>query len=102
MNPTRTILSKACLFAIAVGAALVFGAPREAKAQYIAPPPPPPAYIATTQPEYFEGRPVYLYNGQWYYRDEHGWNYYRNEPPYLRDRRAHWNEGYRGRYHYHR
>jgi hypothetical protein len=88
--------------ALVIGcAAVVVGAPREAHAQYVAPPPPPSAYIATTQPEYYEGRPVYFYNGNWYYRDDHGWNYYRSEPAYLRDRRAHWNDNDR-RYHYHR
>jgi hypothetical protein len=50
----------------------------------------------------YEGRAVYFYDGNWYYRDEHvwhGWNYYRTEPAYLRDRRAHWNDSHR-RYHY--
>jgi hypothetical protein len=57
---------------------------------YIAPPPPPDAYVATAQPEYYEGHSVYWYNGNWYYRDERGaWNYYHTEPAYLRDRRAH-------------
>ncbi|HET9989444.1 MAG TPA: hypothetical protein VFQ65_13025 [Kofleriaceae bacterium] len=51
---------------------------------------PPSAYIATTQPEYFEGRPVYWYNNNWYYRDHGRWSYYRSEPRYLRERRAHW------------
>jgi len=102
MNRTRAILFKAFLLATPLGAAVAVGAPGEARAQYVAPPEPPAAYIATTQPEYFEGRPVYFYGGQWYYRDAHGWNFYRNEPAYLRDRRAHWNEGNRGRYHYRR
>lgn len=53
---------------------------------------PPAAYIATTQPEYFEGRPVYWYNNNWYYRDHGRWSYYRSEPGYLRDRRSHWRE----------
>jgi hypothetical protein len=51
---------------------------------------PPSAYIATTQPEYFEGRPVYWYNNNWYYRDHGRWSYYRSEPGYLRERRGHW------------
>jgi len=51
---------------------------------------PPSAYIATTQPEYFEGRPVYWYNDNWYYRDHGRWSYYRSEPRYLRERRGHW------------
>ena|SRR5579859_7180676 len=72
-----------------------------APAPVVAPPPPPDAYVATVAPEYYEGRPVYLYNNYWYFRDEHGaWQYYRHEPEYLRGRRDHWRE--RGRYHYHR
>ena len=51
---------------------------------------PPSAYIATTQPEYFEGRPVYWYNNNWYYRDHGRWSYYRTEPGYLRERRGRW------------
>jgi hypothetical protein len=111
MNRIATFVSRVALFAIPLGALATASAPRDATAQYIAPPPPqnyiappppPDAYVATAQPEYFEGRPVYLYNGSWYYRDERGgWNYYRNEPPYLRDRRAHWNAPDR-RYHYRR
>ncbi|HEX7700540.1 MAG TPA: hypothetical protein VF403_07465 [Kofleriaceae bacterium] len=58
---------------------------------------PPQAYIATTQPEYFEGRPVYWYNDNWYYRDHGRWSYYRSEPGYLRERRGHWGERGRGR-----
>ncbi len=71
---------------------------------YIAPPPPPDAYVATSTPEYFEGRPVYFYNGSWFFRDERGaWTYYRHEPDYLRDRRAHWGEHRQeNRYHYNR
>ena len=53
---------------------------------------PPHAYIATAQPEYFENRPVYYYNGYWHYRDGGRWLYYRREPVYLRERRAHWGE----------
>ncbi len=51
---------------------------------------PPSAYIATTQPEYYEGRPVYWYNNNWYYRDHGRWSYYRSEPGYLHERRARW------------
>jgi len=58
---------------------------------------PPQAYIATTQPEYFEGRPVYWYNNNWYYRDHGRWSYYRSEPGYLRERRGHWGERGHGR-----
>jgi hypothetical protein len=101
MNRPQAILSKTLLLVTLVGVGVLVGAPGEAKAQYVAPPAPPSAaYIATVQPEYFEGRPVYLYNNNWYYRDEHGWNYYRTEPAYLHDRRASW--GSRPRYRYHR
>jgi hypothetical protein len=57
---------------------------------------PPQAYIATSQPEYFQGRPVYWYNNNWYYRDHGHWSYYRSEPGYLRERRGHWGERGRG------
>ncbi len=76
---------------------------------------PSAAYIATAQPEYFQGRAHYWYNNRWYYRDGARWSYYRSEPVYLRDRRAHWGDqrvivrgNYRGnvrvneRYHYRR
>jgi len=110
MNRANAFVTKAFLPVIALGAAVVLGAPREAGAQYpyVAPPPPPaPAYVATTQPEYFEGRPVYFYNGNWYYQDEHGWKYYRHEPPVLRERREQWEHGDKDkdhdrRYHYRR
>jgi hypothetical protein len=120
MNRKQKLVLRVVAFAFPLAALGATLAPTDATAQYIAPPPPQPgpppppmdpqlapppppdAYIATTQPEYYEGRPVYFYNGNWYYRDERGaWSYYRNEPAYLRDRRAHWNEGNR-RYHYRR
>jgi hypothetical protein len=100
MNRLQSIVSKAFLVALPVGAAIVAGTPGEARAQYVAPPAPPAAYIATMAPEYYEGRAVYFYNGSWYFRDARGWNYYHAEPAYLRDRRAHW--GNDRRYHYHR
>ena len=55
-------------------------------------------YIATVAPVYYEGRPVYYYNNYWYYRDHGRWRYYRTEPGYLRDHRAHWGDrgGYGG------
>jgi hypothetical protein len=118
----RTILLMLPAFAVAVGtagyAAAQYAPPPPPPPGYVAPPAPPPpayvapapvdvpppppdAYVATVAPEYFEGRPVYLYNNLWYFRDEHGaWQYYRHEPEYLRGRRGHWGE--RGRYHYHR
>ncbi len=48
----------------------------------------PPAVVATSTPVYYEGHPTYWYNNRWYYRDPHRrWAYYRNEPPWLRERR---------------
>jgi hypothetical protein len=125
MNATKATLSKALLLVVPMGAAIAFGAAREAQAQYappppmppqqqyvappgayVAPPAPPPAFVATSVPEYYEGHPVYLYNGSWYFRDAHGgWNYYHNEPQYLHDRRTvHEHEAPRDqhRYEYHR
>ena len=58
----------------------------------------PPAIVATTPPVYYEGRPAYWYNNRWYYRDAHRrWDYYRNEPPYLRTHRTQYPPRY---YHY--
>jgi hypothetical protein len=52
--------------------------------------PPPPEFVATAQPEYYEGHAAYWYGNHWYWRDEHGgWNHYDNEPPGLAERRAH-------------
>ncbi len=67
---------------------------------------PPQAYIATVEPEYYEGRPVYFYNNSWYYRDRWGhWGYYHNEPEYLQRRRLYWAgrgyEHYRPEYWHH-
>ena len=50
---------------------------------------PPAAFIATATPAYYEGRPVYWWGNRWYYRDGAVWRAYREEPPYLRDYRAH-------------
>jgi hypothetical protein len=49
---------------------------------------PPDAYIATTEPFYFDGRPTYWYGGQWYYRDGGRWNHYDHEPAALYQRRV--------------
>jgi hypothetical protein len=48
---------------------------------------PPDAYIATTEPFYFDGRPVYWYHDHWYYRSGGGWRHYDREPPALQQRR---------------
>jgi hypothetical protein len=49
---------------------------------------PPDAYIATTEPFYFDGRATYWYGGHWYYRDGGGWRHYDREPPALYQRRV--------------
>lgn len=112
MNRIRASLSRALVGALLLSGSAAVCASREASAQYVAPPippqyvaPPPPsdAYVATTAPEYYEGRPVYLYNNSWYFRDQNGaWNYYRTEPAYLRDRRAHGDDRNHSRYRYRR
>jgi hypothetical protein len=44
---------------------------------------PPDAYIATTEPFYFDGYPTYWYGGRWYYQNGGRWNHYEREPPAL-------------------
>jgi hypothetical protein len=83
-----SILSTALRLVIPV--AVVLGVPTAARAQIVITFAPPAAYIATSRPVYFAGRPVYSYNNAWYYRDHNRWHYYRHEPAYLCDRRAHW------------
>jgi hypothetical protein len=36
---------------------------------------PPDAYIATTEPVYFEGHAAYWYGGRWFYRDGARWGH---------------------------
>jgi hypothetical protein len=48
---------------------------------------PPDAYIATTAPVYFEGRPMYWYGNRWSYREGGRWNHYDREPAGLYQRR---------------
>ena len=78
-------LSKVLILVIAIA----LGSSTKARAQIVVTFAPPAAYIATSQPEYFEGRPVYWYNNNWYFRDHGRWTYYRREPVYLHGRRAH-------------
>ena len=105
-----TSMSKILILVVAIA----LGSSTKARAQIVVTVAPPAAYIATSQPEYFGGRPVYWYNNNWYYRDHGRWSYYRREPGYLHERRAHWaparrehreeHRDYRrdGRYHYRR
>ena len=55
------------------------------------PPPFPPAtYVATVEPVYYQGAPMYWYNNYWYWRDAHAqWHYYQREPQFLHERRMH-------------
>jgi hypothetical protein len=101
MNRIASILSKTLMAMLPAGMAVGMVAGHDALAQvvYVAPPAPPAAYIAVNAPEYYRGHAVYLYNNNWYYRDPHGaWSYYRHEPAYLHERRAHWEA--RRHYHY--
>jgi hypothetical protein len=101
MNRIVSILSKALVVMVPAGMAVGVVGDHDALAQvvYVAPPAPPAAYIAVNPPEYYQGHAAYLYNNNWYYRDAHGqWSYYRHEPAYLHERRAHWQA--RRQYHY--
>jgi hypothetical protein len=83
---SRTLANGLAVFSGAGMLAAVLFTSAPASAQWE---PPPPEYIATTEPVYYEGHPAYWYNGHWYWRDEHGWNHYDQEPAFLADRRAH-------------
>jgi len=88
---TRMIRTMACAVTLAATAALTAGCGGlEMEADY----PdgygdyPPDAYIATTEPYYFEGHAAYWYGGRWNYRDGAGrWNHYDHEPAGLYQRR---------------
>jgi hypothetical protein len=50
---------------------------------------PDDAYIASLEPEYYDGHAVYWYHGGWRYRDGGGrWSTYRSEPAALREARS--------------
>ncbi|HEY3354666.1 MAG TPA: hypothetical protein VGQ83_15545 [Polyangia bacterium] len=48
---------------------------------------PSEAYIATTEPVYFEGHAAYWYGDRWYYQVGDRWAHYNREPPALYARR---------------
>jgi hypothetical protein len=50
---------------------------------------PPDAYIATTDPVYFDGHASYWYGNRWYWRDGGHWNHYDHEPAGLYSVRMH-------------
>ena len=41
----------------------------------------------------YEGRPVYLVEDKWYFREGSQWRYFLEEPPPLRKRREQWQRG---------
>ena len=88
MNRTAAMFCKAAIAGVshltAVAATGCGGEVAVAEPAYY----PPAAYVASTAPVYYEGRPAYFYGDRWYYRDGGGWGYYRNEPEYLRGRRG--------------
>ena len=57
---------------------------------------PPAWFIATNQPEYYEGHASYWYGNRWHYREGRTWHTYREEPSVLRERRT---RGGRGQQH---
>ena len=93
MNPKRmkTIRSRVCAVALAAMVVAVAGCDTEVRADYPAGyygDYPPDAYIATTEPVYYEGNAAYWYGGFWYYRGAGGrWNHYGSEPAGLYARR---------------
>lgn len=57
-----------------------FGSPSVASAQVYVVVQTAPARIEEYPSTYYEGRPVYWYDGHWYYRRGPRWAYYREEP----------------------
>jgi hypothetical protein len=81
----RVVLRVLAVGSLVVGAGVLSGCYGEVEAgpAYY----PPPAYVASVQPVYYGGRPVYCYGNRWYYREGGAWAYYRTEPGYLAGRR---------------
>jgi len=50
---------------------------------YVEIPAPPVPNIQLYPSTVYAGRPVYLYDNRWYYREGQRWRYYRQEPPPL-------------------
>ncbi len=48
---------------------------------------PAPVHVETYPYVFYDGGPVYWVEGRWYRRHGNGWVYYRNEPPFLSQRR---------------
>lgn len=83
MRPTQT-LSRLLVAATCAGLFATIPACVVSDGYYV-----PDEVVATTDPVYYDGVPVYWYGGHWMYRDAHGgWAYYQHEPPALAARRA--------------
>ncbi len=89
-NLTRTLRNTVCTLALGAAAAATAGCGVEVGPAY----PvggydeyPPDAYIATTEPVYYEGNASYWYGGRWYYRNGGRWNHYGREPAGLYESR---------------
>jgi hypothetical protein len=95
MNIIKTTLLSTVLSA-GVAAAISL-TPATANAQEIYVGGVPDAYIATTEPVYYNGRAHYWYNNHWAYRDGANWRYYGAEPAYFSSWRARYPAG---RWHY--
>jgi len=54
---------------------------------------PDDAYIASLEPEYFDGHSTYWYHGAWRYQVNGRWNAYRSEPAQLHQARLRNNAG---------
>lgn len=74
---TKHLITAAFVGAIAWAG---FGSPSVASAQVYVVVQTAPAHIEEYPSTYYEGRPVYWYEGHWYYRRGPGWAYYREEP----------------------
>ena len=56
------------------------GSPSVASAQFYVEVHTAPSHIEEYPSTSYDGRPVYWYDGHWYYRRGPGWAYYRDEP----------------------
>ena len=88
---TNGLRSAGCAFTLVIAAITTAGCGVEMGAGVVYPGVgydyPSDAYIATTEPVYFDGRATYWYGGNWYYREGNRWSHYDREPPALQERR---------------
>lgn len=87
MMRTLVTMSKAVMLAGALALGL-FSTPAQAQRVEISLFP-PVWFRATSRPVYHDGHAAYWYQNRWYYQDRGEWQYYREEPIYLRDYRSH-------------